>query len=256
MVLCADIGNTDTDLAVYSDGEKRVSVSLATPRDGTEADLAVRLDGVMRLYGVNPGEIDGGIAASVVPDMTDVFVGAIKKLCGFDMIVLGPGIKSGVDIKTDYPHEVGADIIANCARALCLCGAPCVITDFETATTVVYIDENKRLSDVFILPGLFSSYGALISGTAKLPEVRLRAPRALSGKNSDDSINCGVVYAAAYSADGFMNSLKKRSERPTSLLATGEAARLVLPVCRNSVRFEESLTCDGLYDIFLRNSTL
>lgn len=257
MVLVCDIGNSTIGFCVYqATGAPHLSFQLATDRNKSSDEYAVTLDSLFRMNSFSPDDLTGAIIGSVVPDLTATVSRTITILSGITPMSVGPGIKTSLDIKTDNPGEVGADIVANAVAALAEFPAPLIIADFATATTIVTIDSNKRLTDVYILPGVYSSYAALTRDAAEIPCVPLFTPKNLSAKNTAASVNTGVLCSAAYALDGFVAQIAKNMGVDSlPVIATGGAAELVLPLCRTGVELREYLTCDGLYRIYLKNRT-
>ncbi len=255
MVLCIDMGNTSIKACVFDahTSDKVLSMSLTTDLNKTSDEYCVILKSIFDMKRFNPSAINGVIIGSVVPQLTPVISKAVNDIFNLEAIVVGPGVKTSLNIKTDNPAEVGADIVANAVYAISEDLAPAVIVDFGTATTIVSIDADKKLTDVFILPGLYSSYKALTHEAAAIPSVPLYTPKAFCGKNTASSVNVGIVYSNAFAVDSFINKIISKCGS-ASLLATGSAANIVLPLCEHSFTFREDLTCEGLYSIYLKNS--
>ncbi len=255
MILCADIGNSSIDFCIYEDtGKRRLSFKIATDRAKSRDEYAVIMESVFRLNSFDPRALTGAMVGSVAPDLTRTVSDAIVSLCGVLPLCVGPGIKTSLDIKSDNPAEVGADIVANAVAALALFSAPVIVADLGTATTILAIDAHRRLTDGYILPGVYSSYAALTRDAAEIPCVPLFPPKSLSGKNTASSVNVGVVYSAVYALDGFISLLQERlGDAP--VVATGSAAGLIVPLCKHEIAVHEHLTCDGLYQIYLKNRT-
>ena len=250
MVLCVDIGNSNINICVFNPDSDAIVHSFAITSDiyKTSDEYCVVLNALLK----NEFHIAGAIIGSVVPQLTPIISNTVKSIYGIDALVVGPGVKTSLNIKTDNPAEVGADIVANAVYAIDGDMVPAVIIDFGTATTIVSIDESKKLTNVFILPGLYSSYKALTKEAAAIPSVPLYTPNSFLGKNTANSVNSGVVYSNAFAIDGFVDKLTENS-KGCSLLATGAAAPIVLPLCKNNISFNENLTCRGLYRIYLKN---
>ena len=256
MVLCIDMGNTSIKACVFDTqaNEKVLSLALTTDLNKTSDEYCVMLKAIFEMKSFDTLSIDGIIIGSVVPQLTPVISKAVKDIFDIEAIIVGPGVKTSLNIKTDNPAEVGADIVANAVYAISEGLTPAVIVDFGTATTIVSIDADKKLTDVFILPGLYSSYKALTHEAAAIPSVPLYTPKSFSGKNTASSVNAGIVYSNAFAVDSFINRIAAK-DGSTSLLATGSAANIVLPLCENALTFREDLTCEGLYRISLKNRT-
>lgn len=255
MVLTADIGNSNINFRVYeAAGASRCSFKITTDRAKSADEYMVTMDSLFRLCNFEPKELDGAIIGSVVPDLTKTVSSAITALSNVIPMVVGPGIRTSLDIKADNPSEVGADIVADAVAAIGDFPVPIIVCDLGTATTILSIDAKRRLTDAYILPGVYSSYSALIRDTAEIACVPLFTPKIFSGKSTAASVNTGIVYAAAFTIDGFIAQITKSYQSDkVSVIATGGAAKLVSPLCRNKIIVQEHLTCDGLYRIYLKN---
>ncbi len=256
MVLICDIGNSTIDICIYMCDSAPVRFELSCDRHKSADEYAILIDTLFKMRNFPGASINGAIIGSVVPDLTSVLSNAILSLFHIKPMTVGPGIKTSLDIKTDRPSEVGADIVANTVAALDEFDAPMIIIDFATSTTFVSIDKERRLTDVFITPGVYSSYSALTRDAAAIACVPLFTPKSLSGKNTAASVNSGVIYSAAFSADGFISRIKSENKDSNiTAIATGGTAHLVLPLCKERIIRRPNLTCDGLYKIYLKNRT-
>ncbi len=254
MVLCIDIGNSSINACVFDteSDDLVLSYSLTTDISKTSDEYCVTFKTLFDMKEFDLSLVNGVIVSSVVPQLTPVISKAMKDILDLDAVIVGPGVKTSLNIKTDNPSEVGADIVANAVYAIAKGITPAVIVDFGTATTVVCVDAEKKLTDVFILPGLYSSYKALTKEAAAIPSVPLYTPRSFTGKNTAASVNAGIVYSNAFAVDAFIDKITSNIGACT-LLATGSAANIVLPLCENKLSYRENLTCEGLYQIYLKN---
>lgn len=250
MILCFDIGNSNINICVFEikTNELVFSCALTSDISKTADEYCVLLRSLLNCE-LN---INGAIIGSVVPQLTPIISRTIKSIYDIEPLIVGAGVKTSLNIKTDNPSEVGADIVANAVCAIDKGNFPAIILDFGTATTIISIDENKKLTDVFILSGLYSSYNALITEAAAIPSVPLFTPRSFTGKNTANSVNSGIIYSNAFAIDGFINKLTDKLGH-CSLLATGAAADIVLPLCENDISLNKNMTCEGLFRIYLKN---
>lgn len=257
MTLCVDIGNSTVKFCIFdSDGKIAHHFSFAADEGKSADEFAVLTRSLFALHGCNISDVDSAIVSSVAPALTEKIITAVKALCGCTPLTVGPGVKTSLNIKTDHPGEVGADLVANAVAALACAEAPLVVVDFGTATTVLAIDEKRSLTDVFILPGVYSSYNALTSEAAGIPAVALGTPKSFSGKNTAASVSAGIAYANAFAVDGFIEKIKRHyGAESINAVATGTAAHTVLPLCVHTVTYREHLTGEGLYAIYLKNRT-
>ena len=257
MILTVNIGNTNISVGLYSlDSEGKLFFTVACDRKKSDDEYVVILKNLFDLNGFPYSEITGSIIGSVVPGLTEVISRAVWKLTAISSLVVGAGIKTSLDIKTDRPGEVGSDIVANTVAALKISSSPSVVVDFGTATTIVGINKKQQLTDVFILPGIVSSLNALIQDAAEIPCVPLFPPKYISGKNTGTSVNTGIVYGNAFAVDGFIDWFRKEYSVPEiTAVATGGMGELIIPFCRNRMIFNSHLTNEGLYSIYLKNCT-
>lgn len=256
MVLICDIGNSTIDICIYECDGSPIRFELSCDRNKSADEYAILIDTLLKMRKFPGDSVKGAIIGSVVPDLTSVLSAAVRTLFNVKPMTVGAGIKTSLDIKTDRPSEVGADIVANTVAAIDEFDSPMIIIDFATSTTFVSIDNEKRLTDVFITPGVYSSYSALTRDAAAIACVPLFTPKALCGKNTAASVNSGIIYSAAFAADGFIGRIKSENKNGNiNVIATGGAASLVLPLCKEKIIRRPNLTCDGLYKIYLKNRT-
>lgn len=257
MIFTVDIGNSSINAGIYKpDGALALSFKLSCDQNKSSDEYAVTIKNILDLNAFSPDSVHHAAIASVVPQLTYVLMAAVQKLFdGVAPIVVGPGIKTSLDIKLDHPSELGADIVANAVAALARYPAPLAVVDFGTATTVTVINDKKQLTDVFIFPGVGPSLSALSAAAAELPHIALSEPKAFTGKNTAASMNTGTVYAFAFAVDGLIKKIKSglKSDK-LSVVATGGMAGLLAPVCETDMTVRRHLTLKGLYYIYLKNS--
>ena len=256
MIFAADIGNSSISVGIYTpEGALALSFKLSCDRAKSDDEYAVMLKNIFDIYHFELMLIHHVIIASVVPALTFVICSAAKKLFkGARPLVVGPGIKTSLDIKVDHPSELGADIVANAVAAIRRFPAPIAIVDLGTATTVTVINEKKQLTDVFIYPGVQSSLHAMSSDAAELPQIALTEPKTFAGKNTAVSMNAGILYANAFAVDGFVKKIKSTYQmEKLSVVATGGLAELVAPICESPITVRSHLTLKGLYYIYLKS---
>ncbi|MCI8331389.1 MAG: type III pantothenate kinase [Clostridiales bacterium] len=258
MIFAADIGNSSISVGIYTpEGALALSFKLSCDRAKSEDEYAVMLKNIFDIYAFDLKLVRHAIIASVVPSLTFVISVAVQKLFkGTKPLVVGPGIKTSLDIKVDHPSELGADIVANAVAAIKRFPAPIAIVDLGTATTLTVINAKKQLTDVFIYPGVQSSLRAVSHDAAELPQIALSEPKAFAGKNTAVSMNAGILYANAFAVDGFIKKIKTTYQiENLSVVATGGMAELVAPICETPVTVRKHLTLKGLYYIYIKNST-
>ena len=260
MLLAVDIGNTSIDIGVFanegnqSKGKLIMTSKISADRVKSPVEYAVLLKGVFELNNVEIAGITGSILSSVVPTLTVAVATAIKSLTGIRSIEVGPGIKTGLNIKIDSQTELGADIVANAVSVLDKGKSPHLIIDFGTATTLTVIDQSSTLVGVIIAPGVRVSLDALSMQASELPAVSIARPKRLIGKNSRESMNSGVLNGHALMIDGFCRKIKEELQADDlHVIATGGLAETILPICETPISYEPDLTLKGLEILYHKN---
>lgn len=250
MLLAVDIGNSSIKLGVFSDGEEPVfTVRFAADRVRSADEYAIFIQGVFRHRNTEPEEITDAVLSSVAPQLTHTMEQAIRQLFGRRALTVGAGVRTGFNIRTEAPAEIGADIIANTAAAVRLAGAPAIIADLGTATTVFALNGERVLVGGVILPGVGTGLEALRASAAQLPFVALEKPAAVIGRNTAESISSGLIEGHAICIDGFIDRFCEElglQAEDVALFATGGCAPLVTDSCRHHFRIEPHLTLKGL----------
>jgi type III pantothenate kinase len=256
MLLVVDVGNTQTHFGLFPDGETTVSEHwrFATVRESTSDELGSRLSNLLELRGLSFGDIDDSIVSSTVPQLSEQWTQMARRYLGHEMLVVGPSIRTGMPIRYDNPHEVGADRLANAVAAYDKVHDTCVIVDFGTAITYDIVSAAGEYLGGIITPGAEISIDALYDRAAKLPKVELAPPRALIGKNTVDAIRSGIVYGFAGQVEGIVRRLRAELGPTTCVIATGGLAGLLVPFIRETIdEVDEELTLTGLRLIWERN---
>ncbi len=205
MILAIDIGNTNIVVGCIDGNKTHFIERVSTDRSKTELEYAIVIRNVLEINHVREEEITGGIVCSVVPQITQIVRIAAEKILKKDVMVLGPGIKTGMNILMDNPASVGSDLIAAAVGAIQDYPAPLIIIDMGTATTVCVVDEKKNYIGGMILPGIRTALDALTARAAQLSGIELSAPKKLIGKNTIECIRSGVIYSNAASIDGIVH---------------------------------------------------
>lgn len=254
MLLAADLGNTNITLGVFRERELLFSARLSSSRSRTADEYAVLLDALLRMRGVDPRDIHGAVLSSELKPLTPVFSAAVELLCRTRPLIVGPGVRTGLDIRVDIPSQVGSDIAVCSVAALSLQAPPLAVVDLGTATTLTLIDGRGQLTGVMICPGVRSGLEALSFAAAALPDISLERPRALLGKNTVDSMTSGVIYGAAAMIDGLVERLREEvGAEELPVIATGGLADAILPYCRTKTRHEPELVLLGLRLVWEQN---
>ena len=207
MVLAIDMGNTNIVIGCIDDDKVYFEERLATDLKKTELEYVVLIKTVLELYGIDSSQISGAIISSVVPQLVNIIREAVEKLIDITPMVVGPGVKTGLNIHMDEPRRVGSDLIVDAVAAIKEYGAPVMIIDMGTATTISIVDDKGSYVGGVILPGIRVSVDALASRTAQLPRISLEAPGHVIGKNTLDCMKSGVVYGNASCIDGMIDRM-------------------------------------------------
>lgn len=249
MLLAVNMENTYFTFGVF-DHETLLFTSQISATESRSADeYAVILSGLLRMHDLSPSAVTEAILASVVRPLTERFAEAIRMLTGIHPLSVGPGVRTGLNIKTDFPTQIGADIVANAVAAVKICAQPTVVIDLGTATTIVALNAKGELSGVLILPGAATSLDALSSNAAELPRISIESPKALLGRNTVDSMTAGIVYGHAAMIDGLLDRIEEEwSSLDLHIIATGDLAKRILPFTKrkDAILLEPNLTLIGL----------
>lgn len=253
MLLTIDVGNTNVVLGCVENGEVLSVNRTATNVNELANDYAVKMRQFFEYDGIDFRSFEGAILSSVVPQMNRPIIDAVKKLTGLDCMVVGAGLKTGINIKLDDPGQLAADLLTGAVGALALYSPPIIIVDMGTATTVMAIDCEGAFLGGAIIPGVNISLSALISGTSLLPSISVEAPSRCIGRNTVDCMKSGSVYGAAAMIDGMIHRMEDELGKPVTVVATGGLSRTVIPYCRREIHYEPDLLLKGLEVIYEKN---
>jgi type III pantothenate kinase len=255
MLLVVDVGNTQTHFGVFRDGGGPLEHwRFATVRESTRDELGAVLSNLLALRGLRFADIDGAIVSSTVPQLSDEWQEMAARYLNQEMLVVGPAIRTGMPIRYDNPHEVGADRIANSLAAYDRVHGACVVVDFGTAITYDVVSAAGEYLGGIITPGAEISIDALYERAAKLPKVELAPPRSLVGKSTVEAIRSGIVYGFAAQVDGIVRRLRDELGSKTTVIATGGLAPVLVPFVRETIDdVDDLLTLTGLRLIWDRN---
>lgn len=254
MLLAVDIGNTNLVFGVFDGSKLIASFRIATHHDFTEDEYGLIFDNLLRSKGINSKDFEGAIIASVVPPLTNVLEKMCDKYLALKPIIVGPGIKSGINIKYDNPKEVGADRIVNAMAAYHKYGGPAIIVDFGTATTFDAITANCDYLGGAIAPGISISSEALFKSAARLYRVEIARPERIIGKNTAESIKSGIYYGYVGLVDNIVEKMKEEmGGGKIFTVATGGLAPLICSEAKNIDAVDLMLTLEGLKLIYDKN---
>lgn len=253
MILAIDIGNTNIVLGCM-DGKKRYFTErLSTNKTKMEMEYAIDIKMIMDINGVSPEEIEGAIISSVVPPLTKIIQEALYKIIKKEALVVGPGIKNGMNLLMDHPAQIGRDLIAVAVGGIAEYKLPLAIFDLGTATTLCVVDEKKNYIGGMIMPGIKTSLNALAENASQLKEIDLEPPRRVIGKNTTECMRSGMIYSNAAAIDGIIDRVEEELGQTVTVVATGGLADLIVPFCRRKVLLDKDLLLKGLWVIYNKN---
>jgi type III pantothenate kinase len=253
MIFVLDVGNTNTVLGVYDEDNLKYHWRIETNRHKTEDEYGMVIKSLLQHEGLSFVQFDGIIISSVVPPIMFALERMCKKYFGIKPLIVGPGIKTGLNIKYENPREVGADRIVNAVAGIQEYGSPLIIVDFGTATTYCYINEDKQYMGGAIAPGINISTEALYSKAAKLPRIEISRPEGIIGKNTVSAMQAGILYGYVGQVEGIVNRIKAQSNLEPTVIATGGLATLIANESTVIDVVEPFLTLKGLQLIYKRN---
>lgn len=254
MILAIDIGNTNIVVGCFDKDQVLFVERVSTDHTKTELEYAISLKNVLEIYDIKPSSVEGGIISSVVPPLTNVLKSSAEKIISGEVLVVGPGIKTGLNIMMDNPASVGSDLIVDAIAAIHEYPVPLVFIDMGTATTISVVDEEKRYRGGMILPGMRVSMDSLTSRTAQLPHISMEAPKKLIGRNTIDCMKSGMIYGNASCIDGMIRRIKKELGREdVTVIATGGLSKVIIPYCEETIIYDNELLLKGLRLIYEKN---
>lgn len=252
MILTIDVGNTHTIIGVYKSDELIFTARMSTDRQKTRDEYAVTIRSILSLSD-KVGDIEGAIISSVVPQVSGLLEGAIKRLFDCKVFIVGPGVKTGLNIKIDNPAQLGADLVCVSVAAQKKYPLPSIVFDLGTATTISALNKNGEMVGGSILTGVNTALNALAQGTAQLPQISLEGEVDVIGSNTIDCMRSGAVLGNACMIDGMVTRYKEILGEDTCVIATGGLSKVIAAHCREEIIIDETLLLDGLYTIFKKN---
>lgn len=253
MLLAIDIGNTNIVIGGIRDGAIAFEARVATDRIKTSDQYGAEIKSMLSLFDVAPRDVDGCIISSVVPPVFNSVRTGIMKVTGKSPMVVGPGLKTGLNIQMDNPSQVGSDRIVIAVAALAEYEPPLTLLDLGTATTIEVVGKGSAYLGGCIIPGVRVSLEALTSRTAQLPGISLDRPKKVIGKNTVDCMRSGIMYGTAAMLDGMLDRVEEELGYPTTVVATGGMAQFIAPLCRREIKLERDLLLKGLNIIYQKN---
>lgn len=253
MILAIDIGNTNIVVGCIDEEKIYFTERLSTVRTKTELEYAVDLKTVLDIYHIKRTDIEGCIISSVVPQITGIAKLAAEKILKKEVMVLGPGVKTGLNIVMDNPGQLGADLVADAVAGLTSYPVPLVVIDMGTATTISVVNSKKQYIGGMIMPGVGISLDALTARASQLSGISIDAPRHIIGKNTIECMKSGVLYSNAAALDGIIDRIEEELGEKTTVIATGGLAKKIVPHCRKEIILDEELLLKGLMLIYRKN---
>lgn len=253
MLLAIDIGNTNLVIGCIQDDQILFKARIATDRLRTSDQYGVEIKNMLEAYGVRIQDIEDCIISSVVPPVFNSVRTGVIKIIGKMPMVVGPGLKTGLNIQVDVPSQVGSDRIVIAVAALAEYKAPLVLMDLGTATTIEVVEPDNVYLGGVIFPGVKVSLEALTSRAAQLPAISLDRPKQVIGKNTVDCMRSGMMFGTAAMIDGLIDRIEEELGHPSTLIATGGMAQFVTPLCRHDIILEKDLLLKGLNIIYKKN---
>ena len=254
MLLAVDIGNTNVVIGCL-DEQNRVTklFRMVTDLKKTEDEYAAGIAMILQMGGMDPKAFEGAVICSVVPPLTEIFRKAAEQFTGCKAVVVGAGIKTGLNIMIENPASLGSDIVAASVVAMQEFPLPVIVVDMGTATTITVIDEGNRFLGGAIVPGVALSLNALSSGTSLLQTVPIDAPKKVISDTTIACMQSGAIYGNASMLDGMIDRFEEQLGRKASLVATGGIAAKIVPHCKHEIIYDENLLLRGLGIIYQKN---
>ena len=254
MILAVDIGNTNIVVGLLSGTNILNSGRIATDKKKTNMDFLIQLKLMLSIFKINIDDIEGAILSSVVPELTNQIYDAIKMLIDKKVFIVGPGIKTGLNIKIDNPQSLGADRVCDAVCVIEEYKVPAIIVDMGTATTISVIDNNKNHIGGMIIPGIKTSLDSLSLSASQLPYISLDEPKNLIGKNTIDCMKSGIIYGNVCLIDGLIDKIKEELNGNFIVIATGGLSKFIIKHSRHKIIYDNNLLLKGLYYIYKKNA--
>ena len=253
MILTVDIGNSNIVLGGVEGDKILFEARLRTDATKTSDEYCIDLKMILDVYHMGPQDIEGSIIASVVPQVLNSMQTAIRKISDKSILVVGPGLKTGLNIQVENPGQTGADLVVGSVAALREHKAPLIIIDMGTATTISVLDKNGALVGGCISPGVKISMDALTDRTALLPGLQLDQPKKAIGRITIDCMRSGIMMGTACMLDGMIDRMEEELGYKTTVIATGGIAKFVIPMCRRPIIYDKDLLVKGLAALYRDN---
>ena len=254
LIFTVDVGNTNIVLGGFKDDKLVFTSRVATESFKMEDQYAIEFADIIKLYGYTPKDFNGAIISTVVPPLLSVLKSAVNKLFQCKAVIVGPGVKTGLNIRIDNPGILGSDLVCGAVGAMAKYKPPMMIFDLGTATTISAIDRHGKFLGGSIIPGVKVSLSALSTQTAQLPHIDTELEGdVVIGANTIECMKSGIVLGTASMMDGMIDRYKEVLGEDTVVIATGGLSKSIIRHCRRDINFEPDLLSDGLYQIYKKN---
>ena len=254
MILTIEIGNSTITLGGVEGSDIRFECRINTDRVKTSDTYCIDLKTLFEIYGIDMASIEGVIISSVVPQVLNSVRTAIRKLLNTAPLVVGPGLKTGLDIRLENPGQMGADLVAADVAALSEHKPPLIIIDMGTATTMAVLDPNGAHLGGCVCPGVKISLEALTGNTSLLPGIQLDSPKQALGRNTADAMRSGIMFGTASMLDGMIDRFRAETGWDFTIVATGGLAKHIVPLCHNEIVYDRHLIIKGLAKLYRDNA--
>ena len=254
MILAIDVGNTNIVFGGIADGKTAFISRIGTDKNKTADEYAVQIKILIELNHLSLNDFEGGIISSVVPQLNDILKLAVKKVISHTPLIVGPGIKTGLNIKIDNPAQLGSDLVVGAVAAIALYPKPLMVIDMGTATTICVIDKDSCYRGGVIIPGVKVSMESLTKNAAQLQGIALEPPRKSIGTNTIDCMRSGIVLGNAALIDGLLDRMALEIDGTPTIIATGGISPVIIPHCKHDIILNDELLLYGLEIIYKKNN--
>ena len=254
MLLAIDIGNSNVVIGCLNEKNETIKLfRMVTDLKKTDDEYAAGIRTILHYSGLDMGGFEGAIICSVVPPLTDIFRSAVEEITGHRALVVGTGVKTGLNVMIENPGTLGSDLVAASVAAMADFPLPVMVFDMGTATTITVVDKGNKFLGGAIVPGVALSMNALSAGTSLLQKVPIEAPKKCISSTTTDCMQSGAVYGTAAMLDGMIDRFEAELGTKCSLVATGGIAARIVPHCKHKIIYDENLLLRGLGIIYRKN---
>lgn len=254
MILAIDIGNTNIVVGCFENNEILFSERISTNHTATDIEYATTIRMILHIHGFTSAILTGAVISSVVPGVTSTVKNAIEKYTKLtDVLVVSPGIKTGLVIHIDNPAQLGSDLVVDAVAGINNYPLPQIIIDMGTATTFSVINSHKQYIGGLIVSGVGISAEALTSRTSQLPKIAFDTPKKIIGTNTIDCMKNGIMYSNACAIDGIVERIEAELGEKCTVIATGGLAETIIPLCKRDIILDNELLLKGLMIIYYKN---